>query len=260
MIATGRNIASLLLVLTLALLLVPTTQAQGFTVTMYHNPVLGDILTDAQGNTLYRFTKDTVNVNSVCYNRCATVWPPLLTTSLPIAGPGVDGNLLGVLERSDGTRQVMYNGIPLYYYENDHAAGDINGQGVNAIWFIVKPNSTTVGNQPVSVRTAQNSTLGIILTDSKGMTLYSFTHDTQSLSVCYDRCATIWMPLLVGAVTPNLGEGIAGTLGKTLRNDGNYQVTYDGKPLYYFHTDAAPGDAKGQGVGNVWYILHPSAP
>lgn len=261
MVFVRRKIVPLLMVIALTLVIAPSAYARVGTLMMTHNPVLGNILTDMQGRTLYRFTKDTVNVNSACYNRCATVWPPLLITDgSPIATEGVDGDLLGVLERSDGTRQVMYNGMPLYYYQNDMAPGDIKGQGVNGIWFIVKPNSTTVGNQPVGVHAMNNATLGNILTDQQGMTLYLFTRDKENLSVCYDRCATIWPPLLVGNVTPTLAEGLGGTLGTTLRNDGNYQVTYNGKPLYYYYTDTAPGDTKGQGVGNVWWVLNPTAP
>jgi predicted lipoprotein with Yx(FWY)xxD motif len=60
----------------------------------------------------------------------------------------------------------------------------------------------------------------------------------------------------VGNVQVQL-EGIGGTLGSVTRLDGNQQVTYDGKPLYYFVRDAAPGQTNGQGVCNVWYVITP---
>jgi predicted lipoprotein with Yx(FWY)xxD motif len=260
MFAMRGKTASLLVIFLLMLAFAPHALAQGVTVTVAHNPVLGDILADSEGRTLYRFTPDKLNVSSACYNQCAVVWPPLLVgEDNPVAGEGVNGNLLGVLARIDGTRQVMYNGIPLYYYRDDHSSGDTNGQGVRAIWFIVKPNTTTVGDQPVVVRAAQSSSLGNILTDAQGRTLYMFTRDKENQSVCYDRCASVWPPLLAGAGGPTLAAGLGGTLGVTLRNDGFHQVSYDKKPLYYYSPDTNPGDTKGQGVGNVWFVINPAA-
>ena len=256
--ALRRRVLVLVLFLA-ALISVPSAFAATTTVTVTHDPTFGNILTDSQGRTLYRFTKDKVNVSSVCYNRCATAWPPLLVSEgNPVAGAGLDGNLLGVTTRTDGTRQVMYNGMPLYYFESDAASGDTKGQYLGDVWFVVKPNTTTVGNQPVGLRDVRNATLGPILTDSRGMTLYLFTHDKPNLSVCYDRCADAWPPLLVGDVNVSL-DGIGGTVTSFRRNDGNRQVAYDGKPLYYFTPDKAPGDTKGQDVGKVWYIIPPAA-
>jgi predicted lipoprotein with Yx(FWY)xxD motif len=260
MLAVRGRIVAMLLVVVLMLLLIPTALAQGATVTMTHDPILGNILTDSQGRTLYHFLKDTPNVSSACYGRCATTWPPLLIAEgNPVAGEGVNGDLLGVLVRTDGTRQVMYNGLPLYYYAPDTKPGDTKGQGVGSIWFIVKPNTTLASNQPVVVRAAQNPSLGTILTDSQGRTLYHFTKDKENLSVCYDGCANVWPPLLAGAGGTALGEGVGGDLGVTLRNDGNHQVTYGGKPLYYYAPDTNPGDTKGQGIGQVWFVITPVA-
>jgi len=250
---------SLLLLFVLMLAVVPVALAQNTTLTVTKNATLGNILTDSQGRTLYRFTKDTVNTSSACYGKCATTWPPLLITDgNPVAGEGVDGNLLGVLTRTDGGRQVMFNGLPLYYYAPDTTIGDTNGQGVGKSWFIVKPNTTTVGNQGVSVHMTQNAALGPILVDSKGRTLYRFTKDSENTSVCYDQCANVWPPLLVGATDATL-DGVGGTVGATVRNDGNRQVTYGGMPLYYYTPDTNPGDTKGQGVGNIWFVVAPVA-
>jgi predicted lipoprotein with Yx(FWY)xxD motif len=253
------KIVSLLLLCVLTLAVVPVAFAQEFTLIVTKHPTLGNILTDNKGRTLYRLTKDTVNVSSACYDQCAVNWPPLLISEgNPVAGEGVDGNLLGVLTRKDGSRQVLFNGMPLYYFSGDANPGDTNGQRVRDVWFVVKPNTTTVGNQPVALRAAQNSSLGPILTDSVGRTLYHFTRDSENQSACYDRCADVWPPLLVGSVEATI-EGAGGTLGVTLRNDGNHQVTYGGMPLYYYAPDTNPGDTKGQGVGNVWFVVAPVA-
>jgi len=257
--ALGK-IASLTLMFVLMLMVVPAALAAGNAVNMVANPTLGNILTDSDGRTLYRFTKDTLNVSSACYGGCAVNWPPLLIEDgNPVAGEGVNGNMLGVLTRTDGTRQVMYNGMPLYYYNKDVNPGDTLGQLVGNVWFIVHPNTTTISSgQGTTVRASQNDALGPFLTDKDGRTLYLFTKDSENKSVCYAGCANTWPPLLVGAVDPTL-DGIGGTLGVAVRNDGNRQVTYGGKPLYYFAPDTAPGDTKGQGVGSVWYVVAPVA-
>jgi predicted lipoprotein with Yx(FWY)xxD motif len=254
----GRKV-SLLLIVVLMLTIVPVAFAQGVTVNMTSNATLGNILTDSDGRTLYRFTRDTANVSSACYNQCATNWPPLLISDgNPVAGEGVDGNLLGVLTRTDGGRQVMFNGMPLYHFSGDTKPGDTNGQLIRNVWFIVHPNTTTVGNQGVAVRASRNDALGAFLTDKDGRTLYMFARDSENNSACYGGCANTWPPLLVGAVEPAL-DGIGGELGVAVRNDGNRQVTYEGKPLYHYARDANPGDTNGQGVGNVWSVVAPVA-
>jgi predicted lipoprotein with Yx(FWY)xxD motif len=260
MSTVGRKVLPLLVACLLVLLLAPTASAQSSTVIATQNPTLRTILTDSEGRTLYRFTKDTINVSSACYNQCATTWPPLLIADgNPVAGEGVDGNLLGVLQRTDGTRQVMYNGMPLYYYAPDTKPGDTNGQLRGNVWFVVHPNTTTVGNQPVTLRARQHPSLGNFLTDEQGKTLYLFTRDSPNTSVCYGGCATTWPPLLVGANEPQLAGGVGGSLGTIVRDDGNRQVTYDSKPLYYYAPDTTIGDTKGQGVGNVWFVVQPTA-
>jgi predicted lipoprotein with Yx(FWY)xxD motif len=101
------------------------------------HPQYGNILTDPQGRTLYRFTRDEPNASN-CYDQCAQVWPPLtLDSGEPVLPQGVGGTL-GVITRRDGSRQVTYNGMPLYYYARDSAPGDTNGQGIGNVWFVVE--------------------------------------------------------------------------------------------------------------------------
>jgi predicted lipoprotein with Yx(FWY)xxD motif len=105
----------------------------------------GSALVDAQGRTLYLFTNDTQNGDaSACTGDCLTKWPPLLTTNDPVAGEGVDASLLGTITRDDGTMQVTYNGWPLYYYAEDTAAGDANGQAVGSVWYLVSPEGEAI--------------------------------------------------------------------------------------------------------------------
>lgn len=121
----------------------PTDSAKAATVIVTENKQFGEILTDAEGMTLYLFTKDTPNT-STCYNQCATNWPPLLTTGEAQAGEGVDGRLLGTTERTDGTTQVTYNGWPLYYWAQDASPGDATGQGVGDVWYVVSPEGDMI--------------------------------------------------------------------------------------------------------------------
>ncbi len=101
------------------------------------------------------------------------------------------------------------------------------------------------------------SDLGSILVGADGMTLYLFQADTEGASTCYEECAAAWPALIDDA--PTAGEGVdEALLGTTERDDGEVQVTYDGQPLYLFASDQAPGDTKGQGVGDVWFVVDPS--
>ena len=102
--------------------LVPVTGAA--MVDLGKNDTLGSFLVDDKGMTLYLYTKDTPNTSN-CYDKCATAWPPLLTTGTPVAGDGVDASMFGTTTRKDGSTQVTYNGWPLYYYAKDKAAGDV---------------------------------------------------------------------------------------------------------------------------------------
>jgi predicted lipoprotein with Yx(FWY)xxD motif len=100
---------------------------------------LGRILVDSKGVTLYDFVKDK-GTTSVCYGACAALWPPLLTTGKPVAGPGVRPSLLGTTKRKDGKLEVTYGGHPLYYFVTDRKPGQTTGQGVNQFggpWWVL---------------------------------------------------------------------------------------------------------------------------
>lgn len=103
----------------------------------------------------------------------------------------------------------------------------------------------------------ENSTLGKILVDEKGMTLYVFDKDSMDKSTCTGDCATKW-PAFTAAeenALINMGEGVTAKMGVIKRDDGKYQITANGMPLYYYAQDTAAGDTKGQGVGDVWWVV-----
>jgi predicted lipoprotein with Yx(FWY)xxD motif len=108
--------------------------------------MLGTILVDGSGKTLYLFEKDKAD-QSACSGACVAAWPIDQSSGTPKAGSGVKTSLLGTIHRSDGTTQVTYNHHPLYYYSGDSGAGQQNGQGVvgfGAAWYVVNLNGGAV--------------------------------------------------------------------------------------------------------------------
>jgi predicted lipoprotein with Yx(FWY)xxD motif len=107
----------------------------------------------------------------------------------------------------------------------------------------------------------RSTSLGKIVVDSKGRTLYAFGHDLKNKSRCSGACATNWPPALAPK-KPKVGAGIsAAKLHVIKRSDGSRQLSYAGHPLYRFIADGAPGDTKGQGInafGGVWHVVSPS--
>jgi predicted lipoprotein with Yx(FWY)xxD motif len=91
------------------------------------------------------------------------------------------------------------------------------------------------------------------LVDAGGYTLYLFTNDTGTTSACTGSCADTW-PALTVEGDATAGDGADQALLEVV--DGH--VVYNGHPLYTFSGDAAPGDANGQGVGGVWYMVSPA--
>lgn len=102
-------------------------------------------LVDQEGLTLYLFTIDTQNSGaSACMEDCLAAWPALMVTTAPAAGEGVDATMPGTITRDDGTMQATYNGWPLYYYAEDLAPGDISGQGINDVWYLVSASGNAI--------------------------------------------------------------------------------------------------------------------
>ena len=258
----------------------------GATVQMSNVAKLGNILTDGAGMTLYVFKQDTPGTSN-CTDACAQNWPPLTVDEAqePVAGTGVTGKL-DFIDRSDGTYQVPYDGVPLYRFVGDKQPGDTNGQGMlNGQWSVVSltaaapaapaaatpmatempgamstssPSSGGMLASPgAAVQVAADAKLGNILTDSAGMTLYIYAKDTPGASNCTGMCAQNWLPLPIAAgALPSAGTGVTGQLGVIPRSDGTYQVTYNGMPLYRFIRDKQPGDTNGQGMAKgQWSVL-----
>jgi len=120
---------------------------------------LGSILVNSTGRTLYLFKAD-VGAQSACMGACTTKWPPLLATGKPTAGAGLTASKLATITRSDGTRQITYNGHPLYLFVKDQRPGDVKGQGkvaFGAAWFALSPSGKQISAAAPSSTAGGNS-------------------------------------------------------------------------------------------------------
>lgn len=112
---------------------------------------LGPIIVDDKGMSLYMYTPDAYNV-SVCEGGCLAAWPPvMLKAGETLDNVKLEGGLrrsqLGVAMRFDGSRHVTYAGWPLYYWIRDRAAGDVTGQWVGSVWFVLSPAGHPMSNR-----------------------------------------------------------------------------------------------------------------
>jgi predicted lipoprotein with Yx(FWY)xxD motif len=104
----------------------------------------GQVVVAANGMTVYFFTKDVKDSGkSACTGGCAASWPAVTTTSATPAVEGVGGTI-GTIPTADGKMQITINGMPIYFYSQDKAAGDVKGQGVGGVWYLVSPSGSMV--------------------------------------------------------------------------------------------------------------------
>jgi predicted lipoprotein with Yx(FWY)xxD motif len=129
----------------------------------------GSFLTDGSGRAVYLWAKDSTN-KSECSGACAGAWPPVTASGTVTASGGAKASDLGTITRSDGSKQVTYDGHPLYYFAGDSGPGQVNGQGSDgfgAKWWLVAPSGaqitgaeTVTNNAPASPTPAKSSAGG----------------------------------------------------------------------------------------------------
>ncbi|MFF3334590.1 SCO0930 family lipoprotein [Streptomyces sp. NPDC002888] len=225
------------------------------------NAELGEVLTDGNGMTLYRFDQDTAEPPKTnCNGDCATAWPPVPADDAA-AGEGIDKSTLGEVTRADGTKQLTIGGWPAYRYAKDKSAGDVNGQGVGGKWYALAPDGkkAKVSDLP-GLSTRKDPNLGEIVVDKNGMTVYRFVKDKawpKPVSACVGACLEKWP--VVAPVEANDTEGVQkkGLMSFTRPDNNVKQMTVNCSPIYTFAGDKAPGDINGQGVGGTWYAVAP---
>ena len=101
------------------------------------------------------------------------------------------------------------------------------------------------------------SSLGTIVVDGHGMTVYFYTKDVKDsgASNCTGGCLALWPAVKAASSTPKVA-GVTGTVGTIKRDDGTMQVTIDGMPVYTYAQDSKAGDVTGEGVGNIWFAVN----
>ncbi len=114
-------------------------------------------IVDANGNTLYNFTRDMPGVSN-CKGGCLKVWPLFYVENI-VAPSLINTSDFGVITNSDGSKQVTYKLMPLYYYINDTKRGDTNGEGLNNAWYVVAPNQVASTASTISQSTIATSSV-----------------------------------------------------------------------------------------------------
>jgi predicted lipoprotein with Yx(FWY)xxD motif len=204
-------------------------------------------LTDSKGMTLYYYTLDT-NGQSACYGGCATAWPVFYAPTLSIPD-SLSSSDFGTVTRTDGSKQTTYKGWPLYSWFKDKKAGDMTGEGVQKVWYVLKVPAYTV-------MIGTNKAVGNYIVDGDGKSLYWYTKDSPGMSACTGGCIQAWPAFSPDSlVIPSALN--AADFSTITRDDGTKQVTYKGYPLYYWVKDTNRGDITGQAVGKVWYVIDP---
>lgn len=117
----------------------PTPSQQDLILKTRNNQGLGTFLAASNGMTLYKYAPDQLG-KSNCSGQCAVNWPPYVVSSATDlkADPAIKGAVT-TIKRDDGSTQIAYNGMPLYFWINDKAPGDTTGQNVGGVWFVVNP-------------------------------------------------------------------------------------------------------------------------
>jgi predicted lipoprotein with Yx(FWY)xxD motif len=239
---------------TLTMTTTSTTTPQAFTAQTSSKAGTGNYLVDGKGMTLYYFAKDVFGTSNAA-GAVLQSWPVFYAPNVVIPS-NLDAGDFTTITRADGSKQTAYYGWPLYYYAGDKAAGDTAGEGIGGVWFVVKVPWYTV--------LIQNKTgIGGYLADTAGLTLYWTSRDTVGQSNITGTTLANWpvfystadsAPLLVIPSALNTTD-----FGTITRPDGSKQTTYKGWPLYYYVQDKKSGDANGQGLGGVWFVVNPAA-
>ena len=207
----------------------------------------GWVLTNADGMTLYTYSKDPRAGTPLCVEDCLETWPPLKAADA--AKPVGDWTLV---ERDNGIKQWAFRGKPLYTYSRDTSPADMNGDEFLQQWYVaVKPVPLPPGFN--TYKTPD----GYLLVDQKNMTLYTSSGDEAGASVCTGDCAKTWQPVEAWW----RAHSVLDDWTVIDRNDGTKQWAFRGQPLYRFNGDFAPGDMSGDGL-ETWraVILEPPPP
>ena len=252
------------------------------TVKLATSPTLGTYLTDASGNTLYFFARDIDGANTCTSPTCNPLWPVYYEASVKVPTT-LNAADFATKMTSDNRAQTTYKGWPLYYYApvangvyTREASGQTGGNGIGGIWHVLNPGySIMLASKSVEDKTTHVVATKTFMVDGQGRTLYYFAKDNSSPTTqptnCTGGCAAIWPALYLSApvVPSSLKTGDFATIARADApsggayggNGATRQLTYKGRPLYYYAGDAATrGRAEGHNLddsGDKWFVAGP---
>lgn len=155
-----------------------------------------------------------------------------------------------------------------FYYQSSSASANAdvmelfrNPGGTPLLNAVGKPPADPAPSgsmKPLTINSVEDPKLGTRLVSVDGRALYYFANDSSGVSACTGNCATNWPPFMAKADASLMGGAdVKQEISTIIREEGTLQVTYGGKPLYFWHNDKEAGDASGQGVGGVWFVAQP---
>jgi predicted lipoprotein with Yx(FWY)xxD motif/plastocyanin len=213
-------------------------------VALTKNDALGTFLADEKGMTLYLFTKDTANTSN-CYDKCETAWPPLFTKGAPVAGNGMDASLLGTTTRKDGSIQVTYNGWPLYYFAKDQKPGDVTGQNVGGVWFVISAKGDKI-EAAVSSGASSQSSPAPAASQTVTISVQNFAFNPKELTIKAGT-TVVWHnnDSVLHTVTSDTG-----LFDGNLPGGADFQFTFDKAGTYAYYCKPHGGKG-GEGMSGV---------
>lgn len=244
---------------------------------------LGTYLTDANNNTLYFFARDVEGANTCTSAACNPMWPVYYEANIKVP-KALNAADFGTKTTADGRQQTTYKGWPIYYYApptagvyNREAASLTTGNGVGGVWHVVNPGyGVVLASKNVEDKTTHVMSSKTYLVDALGRTLYVFAKDNSNPTTlatnCTGGCAGIWPAFYMSApVVPSTlkasdfatitrdPSSTTGPYGNTTST--REQLTYKGRPLYYFAGDnATRGKVEGHNLndsGDKWFVAAP---
>ena len=252
----------------------PNPPAQQNAVRLATDATFGNILTDSEGMSLYFFSRD-VKGDSRCLDGCLAAWPIFYAADLTL-DDGLEASDFGEITREDGEKQTTFKGWPLYYFANDNAAGDTNGDQVGNNWYIAKPDYSLMYAEAQLVGRDSDGNLinftsdytpgdglTFYMTNFTGRTIYTFMNDTNGVNnfTAQDFSNNAVWPIInidIDRLPSILNADDFGTIDV----HGSQQITYKGWPLYYFGQDVTRGDNFGINfpAPGVWPIANADTP
>ncbi|MEL7145711.1 MAG: hypothetical protein AAFO69_05050 [Bacteroidota bacterium] len=240
-------------------------------VSISQDATLGNILTDGNGVTLYFFSRDT-DGESACSGGCLDAWPIFYAEEL-VVGTGLSADDFGVITGTNGSLQTTYKGWPLYYFAPNQDGvvedpGQVQGDGVGGVWYAAKAgydlmiaNAQLVGADGESYLDDYTPGTGrtTYFTSAEGRTIYTFINDSKDTNnfTAEDLSNNAVWPIFYVEID-DLPSGMNAEDFGVIDVHGSQQLTFKGRPLYYFGSDQERGDNKGVSVPNpgVWPIVN----